>query len=1462
MTLQGCLPPDWSFCDCDFRDNFWNHVLNDIHMLFDGPDFARKARDNSTFQGKYLQSPPEGLDCPEQAMVFWKAWPQFGMSRGLIEGSMGDLWMPGARDRIKQVCMAGHLALCVICSQHFLVKAGRTIEAGEQNYMRWMEAAYGHMIAIRNLGQAHQLRSCMGQQGWPLKVWDLHAYAEKWLGREVDGTSPMAAYLGGQLDPFQMLFDKPMAHTEKSRLDSLPDRRPCVPLKNPQCWKRMSKLLVDTCEHCCSPFIHKSGRGDPWCFDSVWTFERCCQPDFIDLVCELKRSGEEGGCVDCQKSVHYTCLTPPEKRLQESQDNYNSKVDKYNGLQADAQRLSKEVAEARDDLVSKDGIYQEKYREFDSRLQSWTEAFNNVSRLVSEGRLQQQHITWNSSAKALDTARMALHSAQGVLRNVTDVLNGARDAEAQGQEVVARNESMHSAAIRALDDARSRLAELQAVQEAVAAAAADADAQAASAAAAEMLHHEQVVEARRSRDRIYEGTAVDLERALVKQHTSEKTVKDAALADARAQAAVQLSQIKNSSVHATLDSVVSLMVVVDEREAAARASVHTASGALDNATQLLHLRKEELESIENTEMAAQELLLTTTHRSSAVQCLILSTPANASARPRAGSTSSPLDSRASNDTCQEFPVAEDKNEFCNSWARAGECERNPEYMARSCPLSCSKAPMPCSGLLTHTQAALPEADLAALMLEVVSLASSLSGEPQNSEDVTVPGKVRTEVKAAAAALKLAQEHEQSAVSRVEHARSALGEAQQVLQEAMQQEEVARQIRMEAFSFVVSAEERVWEWQRLVLDNETIVARAQDAIEAREDEHHRLQVAANQSLALEQGLGKAKTLAEDSASQTREAASRLSRRCLVLENHIKTLNMSISENLTTVVSAWLQADGSAAMDTASGASWGSRLLHRVKSAVVSMIASIERFLETYVMSLTDKETIAELIRAVEDLKAASLKLIEVEAAALNAEVQAQDVRKSLSKASASRARAEQSVKDGTERIKEAQGAFRIVDENLQQAKSGHDAARVQLQEMQNKLKIRDNELKAAAAVVASANGLVGERADQVQSSKNDVETAMAEVVEAKFALAAAESSRLAAEASAVGEYFAELRQKCGASAAEFETYLQHREFLSLLRAVVVRRTQAHSATSTLHAEAASNYSATVIMHNMSHDTVLDVRHIYNDRLEEAAVADKKMNIQEEERRSTAAQLSFVRGGLQRDQAYVASILQIRMQTEAAVLNATTAHDVHILQANAALQRHNTQVELLKLAMNATYLQSRAVETAEAHEAQIMQEWMAAKIWLADFVESLLLGEKEQAVKMAARKESDMQAAEARASHREQQMKALLQTHERHLRLLNLQVGLEEKEAARVFARDEFKKAEQAFLDAQTKLNTLLKTQADTGESIAKTYEELQTLLEEHRLAKGAYEKQDPEERKRSFSTKLSGSGPDPNGIDLR
>ena len=323
LSQQGCLPPDWSWCQCDFRDNFWNHVITDFNNVYT-ENFSANIRNPESFEFQYLsENMPEGFNCPEvQPTVFWKAWPQLGMSRGLIENTAGDLWMPAARARITGTCMAGHMGLLLLCSQNVLFKADK-LQHGEQ--MRMLELFFGYMVILRDLGESKEFRQCMGMEGWPYKSLVLRDYAMQWIGTDHGMINPQAAYYGGQIDIWQMLWGlKESQHAEKlNRGAMLPPRRPCVPFKEPECWKRKSLLLMETCEYCCSNFQHKGGRGAQWCFQDNWTFERCCQSDMLDLECEEERTGEEGGCVDCRKQIVFRCFTPPEMTLYKAQTKYN-----------------------------------------------------------------------------------------------------------------------------------------------------------------------------------------------------------------------------------------------------------------------------------------------------------------------------------------------------------------------------------------------------------------------------------------------------------------------------------------------------------------------------------------------------------------------------------------------------------------------------------------------------------------------------------------------------------------------------------------------------------------------------------------------------------------------------------------------------------------------------------------------------------------------------------------------------------------------------------------------------------------------------------------------------------------------------------------------------------------------------------------------------------------------------------
>merc|ERR1712113_532236 len=145
---------------------------------------------------------------------------------------------------------------------------------------------------------------------------------------------------------------------------------------------------------------------------------------------------------------------------------------------------------------------------------------------------------------------------------------------------------------------------------------------------------------------------------------------------------------------------------------------------------------------------------------------------------------------------------------------------------------------------------------------------------------------------------------------------------------------------------------------------------------------------------------------------------------------------------------------------------------------------------------------------------------------------------------------------------------------------------------------------------------------------------------------------------------------------------------------------------------------------------------------------------------------------------------------------------------------------------------------------------------------MLDVKERDVKIATDKEHQLHTAEIKATRRELQMQLLLGSHDRNLKLLNSQVELAIKEAERERAKGELSTAEKALLDAQAKLDKTVQTEENNNKNIIDTQEQLNKLLEEHRKAQEGYNKQDPAERKRSFSTSLAGSGPDPNGVDIR
>jgi len=1257
-----------------------------------------------------------------------------------------------------------------------------------------------------------------------------------------------------------------MAHTDKSRKDGLPIRRPCTPYKDPRCWKRKSLLLVETCEYCCSPFIHKTGRGDPWCFDAEWTYERCCQTDFMDLVCEEKRKGEEGGCVDCKKTVSYICLTPPEKRLQDSQDTYNKKVDKFNGLQTEAERLKKLIADTKADLIEKDGIYQEKYMEHSRRLQIWSSAFNNATRLLSEGRLEQQRKTWNNSAALSATAREALQSARETLRNATGTLEATREAEARGREAVERNETARAAAIEHVAQTLRVLERTQSSQAAAEAAVAAADAELANATVIEMSAQEDVVAKNRTTKQVYTDSAEELDAALASKCASGALERNASRAHAEADAAVQAQRNAGLHVLAACESAALDYRAAEQSEEAAARAVGAAAHVLSDAARVLGQHESDLESVERREAAFHDALVSKVDGAAAMRCLISRTHADMRAAPKAA----PGGAGAHEGSCGNASQAEDSNEFCPSWAREGECERNPQYMRQTCPRSCSgelPAAPSCSKSGALLGAGTLENSVAGLVLDLLAYASSVNADPDDTpglDALNVSEELEQKLDAATSTLALAQELAQSAQDNVSRMEVALSSATLQHQRAQEHSELKRRAREDASLHVLAMEEAFKVFEGFLEGNETVAVRANESLEVQRMDQRRLQAAAREAAALEQGLGRALQISEDGAAQKREAVVRARRRVHVLQEHIEVLNASIAENLTSAVMEWLlvREEDSAEEGGGPGRGWGSMLLSAAKSALVSVVGSLEAFLDTYVVSMTDRNTVIELVRAVDDRKAATSQLDDAKTAVMEADAQTNDAKGSLAKAQTSRKHADEFVDQAADLVLQAEEVSRAAEARLQVCRQGHTAARLRLEEARSVAADCEAKLQASVAATAAAAAETDDYRIKLASSREVLEIASAEVVEATAALSVARGASTAAEEGATLFFREQLRQHCDASEEEFEIYMEQRELLSLLRAVVLHREQELDAVGVRYAEAAANHTALVVAQLTAHDAAVDAQHAHRDCAHRASAADAELHHQEALRSRSAAQLALAQERARADQDRAARVLDRRAQASAAATSAAVVYEAAKQERGGARGRCSARATQLMAAVNMTQAHIRDVEAARGNELAALQSLNAARVWLTQLLASMDLEAKARAVEEAAEAERKRQAAEAKASRRERAMRAAVGTHERHLKLVNAQGELAQKDAARVHAKAEYQTAEKAVLDAQAKLEAHIKDEEKTNANIGETYAELQKDLEEYRLAKKGYADQDPEDRKRSFHTFLEGSGPDPDGVNLR
>lgn len=267
--------------------------------------------------------------------------------------------------------------------------------------------------------------------------------------------------------------------------------------------------------------------------------------------------------------------------------------------------------------------------------------------------------------------------------------------------------------------------------------------------------------------------------------------------------------------------------------------------------------------------------------------------------------------------CSPSPRDElqDKNDNCKNWALKGECERNPKYMQKACRLSCEDflptLPDVCEEIevpIENVEAnCTPELDSASLLEPAPEADPALGKEiVEGSESEWMEVQLaQEELDKASLAHKDAQVHEQSVLGNL----SLATEARQVAETDMQNAEEHLRKSLEYLNAAQNekqeAEATVREWEGLVAGNVSLVEDANNTLLDRQEKEQAAKREEKESFVLVEGLEKAYNSAVESEAEQKQAAIRTRKELDQLANHVKTLNASLQENLTSIVSDWFQ-----------------------------------------------------------------------------------------------------------------------------------------------------------------------------------------------------------------------------------------------------------------------------------------------------------------------------------------------------------------------------------------------------------------------------------------------------------------------------------------------------------------------------------------------------------------------------
>lgn len=244
------------------------------------------------------------------------------------------------------------------CAHQYLFKAGSPQVEVQNDSERWdfLRAWYAHMRAAQQFIALPEITACLKRSSFPFNETTTELFSN-WtyssIGNSSLGEEPRLLFNSatGLVHIPSFAFPHALRHSRRS---IAPRNKVCLPLADATCWPVTAAWQADSCTLCCDP--SKGPFGDPSCWRNGRSFERCCQQDFRNVMCEEIRKSTPG-CLDCPQSLSYFCEEVHKFRAVKAWHYMNETYYAYLGEVKVTRELEEEVAGNSTTLSRKSEMY-------------------------------------------------------------------------------------------------------------------------------------------------------------------------------------------------------------------------------------------------------------------------------------------------------------------------------------------------------------------------------------------------------------------------------------------------------------------------------------------------------------------------------------------------------------------------------------------------------------------------------------------------------------------------------------------------------------------------------------------------------------------------------------------------------------------------------------------------------------------------------------------------------------------------------------------------------------------------------------------------------------------------------------------------------------------------------------------------------------------------------------------------